>query len=60
MVLLYGVESGTVPEKFESGQKPMVIALIIVGKRTTTAIYKEGVLGQQMLVLSSTFDDETK
>ena len=38
----------------------MVIALIIVGKRTTTAIYKEGVLGQQMLVLSSTFDDETK
>ena len=30
MVLLYGVESGTVPEKFESGQKPMVIALIIV------------------------------
>ena len=38
----------------------MVIALIIVGKRTTTAIYKEGGLGQQMLVLSSTFDDDTK
>ena len=29
----------------------MVIALIIVGKKTTTAIYNRGVLGQQLLVL---------
>ena len=37
----------------------MLIALIIVGK--TTAIYNEGVLGQQLLVLSpSTVDGETK
>ena len=39
----------------------MVIALIIVGKRSTTAIYNKGVLGQQLLVPSpSTFDEDIK